>query len=381
MKWMRIVFKLLIAFLIVGGAVYWVRFKSIPVVGHEVQRGSVVDEVMGTGTLEARVSATISPKISGRIEELFADQGDDVSLGDKLVRLNDDELEQQVEIAAANVDAAKAAIERLRADKERASVVLTQAELSFKRIEQLVKTAATSQGDLDQAAEALGVAVADVSRAEAGINEGQKALVAAEKNLQYQQARLSDTIIVAPFDGMVVKRNREPGDVVVPGSSVMTLISTDELWVSAWIDETEMSQLKTGQSGRVVFRSEPSLSFSGEVARLGRETDRETREFIVDVRVLELPRNWAVGQRAEVFIAVSQPMEAPLIPKSFLVRRDGKDGVFVYENGSSYWRPFTAGVASANVIAVIDGIAAGDMILKPVPSGRALRDAGRVAIQ
>lgn len=373
--------KVAIAVSLIGGGIYWFRFKPVPVVGHVVESGTVVDEVMGTGTLEARVSATVSPKISGRVEALLVDQGDSVSAGDELVRLDSSELQQQVAIAKANVEAAEAAIDRLKADKERANVVLTQAEKSFQRVERLSKSEATTQGDLDDAAAALGVAVADVSRAEAGIHEGQKALVSAEKNLQYQQARLSDTVIVAPFDGLVVKRNREAGDVVVPGSSILTLISTQELWVSAWVDETEMSKLEPGQVARVVFRSEPNTSFPAEVRRLGREADRETREFIVDVRVLELPKNWAVGQRAEAFVAVADPQKLPMVPKPFLDRRNGEDGVYVNDNGAAAWQPLTLGIDGTDAIGISSGIDDGDMIIRPAVSGSSLSDGRRVAIQ
>ncbi|TWU64573.1 Macrolide export protein MacA [Crateriforma conspicua] len=381
MRHMAKLLKLIVLLALIGGGVYWFPFKPVQVVSHQVQLGSVVDEVMGTGTLEARVSATVSPKISGRIEALLADQGDTVTAGDELVRLDSSELNQQVAIAEANVEAAQAAIQRLNADKQRAVVVLTQAEKNFKRVEQLASRDATSQGDLDQAAEALGVAVADVSRAEAGINEGQKGLVSAEKNLQYQQARLSDTVIVAPFDGMVVKRSREPGDVVVPGSSVLTVISTKELWISAWVDETQMSKLDAKQTARVVFRSEPERSFPAKVARLGREADRETREFIVDVRVLELPKNWAVGQRAEAYVTVGQPAEVPLIPKRFLVRQNGQDGVFVHQDGIANWRPVALGIDTDEAIGALDGVDAGDQLLMPASPGGALTDQRRVVMQ
>lgn len=366
---------------IIAGGVYWFRFRPVSAHSHEVRRGRVVDEVMGTGTLEARVSAIVSPKISGRVASLSADQGDTVAQGDELVRLDDSELQQQVAIAQANVDAAEAAIARLKADKERANVVLTQAEKNFKRIEQLAKRDATSQGDLDQAAEALGLAVADVSRAEAGIIEGQKGLVSAMENLQYHRARLSDTVIVAPFDGLIVKRDRDPGDIVVPGSSIMTLISTNEMWISAWVDETEMSKLEPGQTARVVFRSQPEHSFPAEVARLGREADRETREFIVDVRVLELPKNWAVGQRAEAFMTVADPQDMPVVPKSFLVRRDGQDGVYLHENGAAIWRGVTLGIDGTEAIGIVDGVVAGDVILAPAATGGSLTDGRRISIR
>lgn len=115
---------------VVAGIIYWVKFAPIPVSAHQVERGSIVAEVMGTGTLEARVEATVSPRISGRIEGVHVDQGERVSTGDVQVRLDDEELQQQVAIAQANVEAADAAIERLKTDKKRATAVFEQAQRS-----------------------------------------------------------------------------------------------------------------------------------------------------------------------------------------------------------------------------------------------------------
>ncbi len=242
--WIWRVLKLVAVLSVAGGIVYWVRFAPIAVVAWPVEYDSIAAEVLGTGTLEARVEATISPKISGRIGALEVDQGERVTAGELLVRLDDEELRQQVAIAQANVEAAQAAIARLRTDSSRVAAVLQQARKSHDRMESLVQQNAASQDDIERATEALAIATSGVSRADAAITEGEKQLNSAEKTLEYHRARLQDTLIHAPFDGLIVKRNREPGDVVVPGSSILTLISTDELWISAWVDETEMARLE-----------------------------------------------------------------------------------------------------------------------------------------
>ena len=72
--------------------------------------------------------------------------------------------------------------------------------------------------------------------------EEMKNLIVAQNTLDYNLARPDDTVIRAPFIGLIVRRDREPGDVVVPGSSIFLLISTKELWESAWVDETEMGR-------------------------------------------------------------------------------------------------------------------------------------------
>ncbi|REK16597.1 MAG: efflux RND transporter periplasmic adaptor subunit [Planctomycetota bacterium] len=351
---------------VAGGIVYWFILSPITVQHHEIVRGPIVAEVMGTGTLEARVEVTVSPKMSSRIEEILTDQGNRVSQGELLVRLDDEELRQQVAIAQANLEAAQAAVIRVRTEKQRATAVAVQAKRSYARAEALVGKNAISQEESDKATEALAVANAGLSSAEAAIAEAQKELIAAEKTWEYQRARLQDTRINAPFDGLIVQRHCDPGDIVVPGSAILTLISTDELWISAWVDETEMGKLEVGRPAKVVFRSDPERSFSGTVTRLGREADRETREFIVDVRVLELPENWAVGQRAEVYIETSKKTDVTLVPPEFVVREEGVPGVFMEADGRARWRPVTLGLRSRNALEVIEGLKPGETVVKPV---------------
>lgn len=363
---------------IVAGIIYWVRFAPLSVVQHQVQQGEIVAEVIGTGTLEAHVKATVSSKIFGRVAEVLVDQGERVTKGRLLVRLDDEELKQQVAIAQANREAAQAAIDRLKAEKDRATAVFEPAKKSHARVDALFAKNLVSRADLDQAVEALSVAQADLFRAEGAITEGQKELIAAEKTLEYHRARLADTEIKAPFNGLIVRRQRDPGDVVVPGSSILTLISTDQLWISAWVDETEIAKLKKEQPARVVFRSEPDRSFPGSVVRLGREVDRETREFVVDVRILELPFNWAVGQRAEVYIETDQKRSAVLLPAKYVVRRDDQTGVFIDQNGQAEWRPLTLGLRSTDMVQVTEGLQPGETVVIPSDPRNGLRDRQRI---
>jgi HlyD family secretion protein len=367
--------------IIVVGIVYWVRFAPVAVEEIPIKRGHIVAEVLGTGTLEARVKTTISSKISGRIAAVLVDQGDRVKKDQLLVRLDDDELKQQVAIAQANWDVASSAIERLRADDNRATAVLVQARAYYARIQTLVERNAMTQEDLDKAKEALAVAQAGLSSTEAAVTEGQKELIAAEKTLQYHRARLADTEIKAAMDGLIVGRQRDPGDVVVPGSTILTLISTDELWVSAWVDETEMAELQPEQPARVVFRSEPERSYPGTVVRLGREADRETREFIVDVRVLELPKNWAVGQRAEVYIETERKDSVVLLPAKYVVRRNEQTGAFTSRNGHAEWRPLKLGLRSAEMVDVAEGLAVGETVVIPSDPKNSLREGQKIVAQ
>ena len=291
---------------IAGFAVYKLKVKPDEVVVSNVTPNTNADEVMGTGTLEARVKTTVSARIQERLAEVLVDQGDKVKAGQLLARLDDAEIKQQVAIAEATLAAARQTAERVSADLARSEAVLAQARLDHKRLMGLLASNAVSQTDTDKADEALHVAEADLKRSHAAIAEAQGQVLVAEKTLLYRKEQMAFTQIHAPYDGLIIRRDRDPGDMLVPGGALMEIISLDEIWVSAWVDETAISKVAAGQMARIVFRSESDKNYPGVVSRIGRETDRETREFLVDVRVNELPKNWTIGQRAEVYIQTEQ---------------------------------------------------------------------------
>jgi HlyD family secretion protein len=354
--------KWLILAALVAFTVYRVKLAPAPVLLLEANPGMVIGEVMGTGTLEARVKTTIGPRIQERLAEVLVDQGDAVEAGQLLARLEDGELKRQFEVAEASLASARATAERVRVDEARAEAVEQQARQNHQRVAELVSQQVSSQAERDKAIEQLHVAESDLRRARAATVEAQQQINLAEKTLAYQRERLTFTRIISPYDGLVTRRDRDAGGVVVPGSSLLQLVSTNEFWVSAWVDETAASALTTGQSARVVFRSDPERTYPGEVARLGRETDRETREFLVDVRVRELPPNWTTGQRAEVFVETGRKQDALTLPQRFLQWREGKPGVFVAERGRAVWRDITLGLRGRDTVEVTDGMSAGERV-------------------
>ena len=208
--------------------------------------------------------------------------------------------------------------------------------------------------------------------------EGQRQIATSDKTLAFNEARLADTRVSAPFDGLIIKRYRDPGDIGVPGSPILMLASTAEIWVSAWVDETEMSRVHPNQRSRILVRSEPQECFQGTVSRLGREADRETREFVVDARVESLPKNWAVGQRAEVYIEVERKSDVLLIPTKFIFYRDNQPGVFSKANDRAIWRPIALGIRGRETTEVSEGVQVGDSVCMPATGKNVLLENRRV---
>ncbi len=366
-----------------GAFVYAKWLRPMAVIGYEISPATLVVEVMGTGSVEARTSTIISSKISGRLVELGVDQGERVEAGATLARLDDGDLERQVEMAQATLEGARAGLDRFKAEEVRAQAVLRLAERENERTRLAFEQGASTEAEIDIAAGAVAVARADVARAEAGIAEGRKLVIGATKGLEYQQARLADTVIEAPYAGLIVRRDRDPGDIVAVGSSIYRLISTDEIWVSAWVDETAMSALAAGQRARVVLRSEADHPYPGHVVRLGRETDPETREFIVDVAMERLPEHWAIGQRGEAYIE-TQRLEGVLVaPLTYVFVVDGEQGMYVARNGRAAWRVCELGARGRERVEIRSGLERGDVVVRPadLKSRAKLGDGTKVAIE
>lgn len=376
----RLVATALALFLIVSGVLWWVVFVPTIVATHTVGLGDAEAIVMGSGTLEARVSAIIGSKIPGLIVKIDVDQGDLVKAGDTLALLEDNDLKLQVAVAEDEVAAKSAAIDRLQAERRRTEAVLSQARLTRQRQIDAAASGATSAYELDKSAEALAIAEAEVARAHAATIEGEHLMAAATGILAYQRARLNECTIVAPFDALVIRRDHERGDVVAAGSSLMQLVSLDEMWITAWADETEIVRLSEGKPAAVVFRSQPDTDYRGEVVRVGREADRESREIVVDVRVETLPTHWAIGQRAEVYIRVDRHDNVVVIPAEFLLLRSGKAGVMVNDSGTARWRAVTVGLRGRELVEITDGLSVGDVVVSSdPPTGNSLTDGRRIA--
>ncbi len=359
---------------------YKVKFRTIPVESYKIAKGSVVAEIMGTGTLEARYQTTVSAKIQGRITELAVDHNDHVKKGQLMAQLDEVELRREVGIYKASLDASMATVERVKAELAKSQAVFEQAERDYSRFQSLVASKSISVSDVEKTREKLSTAEADVVRSQAAVDEAIKLMKAAEERERYSEAKLADTRILSPFDGLVIRRDREVGDIVVPGASIFRLISLQELWISAWVEESAIAGIQINQPARIIFRSEPGKTLDGRVVRVGKMVDRETREFQVDVMVEKLPEKWAIGQRAEVFIQTSSTENALSVPGSSLIWKDGAAGVFRIEDSKIVWNPVTLGMRGDTRVEIIRGLTEGALIVKNAQTP-GLKNGVRVSVQ
>jgi HlyD family secretion protein len=314
----------------------------VSVAAVDPQRGPLVAEVFGTGTLEAKVVVSFSAKMIDKVVEVLVDQGDTVTDGQVLARLEATDYEHSVRVAEAGVGQAQAE--------------LAKARLDIARKRELLQTASISQAEFDSY--------------EAAYRVGEAKLKNAEAQLGFARARLADTVIYSPVSGLVMTRNLEVGDTVVPGTPIFRIADTHLLWVTAMVDERVAGNLRVGQLARVTFRANPGQSFPGRLARLAEEADRVTEEREADVTVEQLPPDWFIGAKADVYIETGRKADALQVPRSAIVPRGDQPGVLVISSGHARWRAVQLGLSGRDAVELLGGVDARDLVITDPFSGK-----------
>jgi membrane fusion protein (multidrug efflux system) len=201
---------------------------------------------------------SVSAKILGRIDQLTVDEGDSVRQGQILVRLDDSDLRAQEAQAKAslifareNITLAKVNMEKARMDYERATTQFNQSVIPKEQYDH-------AQSELESTKARLNIAIAQTG--------------AAQAQLGVIQTQLTNTVIESPMTGVISKRWVLSGDIVQPGQSIFAIYNVKDIWVTANLEETSLSNLRLGDKVEIKVDAYPDIKFIGTILRLGSNT-------------------------------------------------------------------------------------------------------------
>ena len=368
----KIIIGAVVAIAIVILAAYRLFWYRPPVPVTVVKRAEIRGKVHGPGTVQSRVSVTVSARITGVLEKLHADHGDRIRKGQLLAELDSAEVRAREAASHAAKNRALRELARAQADLNKSKANLALAQSNYQRDLEVFKPGYISPAAFDSTKSALGVAESEVAANEASVKAMQAAVDQAESETQAARALLGYTRILAPMDGVITVRKAEVGNTVSPGTPIFQMVN-DQIWAASWIDERKITQLREGQKATIKLRS--GRVFQGEVVRLNKEADSVTRELEVDVKFDALPSPLVIGEETEVEIDTGG-QTAPAVPLSAIVERNGSKGVMVVSNGVATFRPIVPGLQDGQRTAVSEGLGEGEMvILNPagIEPGRKIR--------
>ena len=367
----------LIVILLVGGIWRWIVNRSVEV---EVATVSLVypsqtfSLLNASGYVVAQRKSAVSSKATGRLEWLGVEEGSVVRRGELLARLENRDVAASKDQAAANLAVARDQLEQALVEQKDAARALS-------RSRELISEGIIAQADYDTAEARYNRAVAASAAARAAIRGAQAGLSGAEATLDY-------TLIRAPFDGVVLTKNADVGDIVSPlaaaanaKAAVVTLADMGSLQVEADVSEANLGKVRAGQPCEILLDALPEARFRGVLHTIVPTADRSKGSVLVKVRFLDSDKRILPEMSAKVAFLERevQPGEGKprvALPPASIAKRDGKDVVFVVTGDKVVQTPVTVGAKLGDMVEVVSGVKAGERIaIKPLDK---LRDQSRI---
>jgi RND family efflux transporter MFP subunit len=380
-KWLRWLAAGLGGLLLVLAGVFALKGKT-PVVEVTTAHASQVGRAAllnASGYVTPRRRATIAAKITGLVNEVFAEEGMRVQPGQILARLDDSDAQARLLSARADRDATEATLADLR-------VNLANAQRERRRMEDLWKDGAVSEQILDQAR-----TTADSLRARIALAEEQ--VHAAEARIQVAQQDLDNTIVRAPFAGIVVSKDAQRGEMVSPISAgggftrtgIATIVDMNSLEIEVDVNESYIARVKPGQQVTAVLDAYPDWQIPAKVRTVIPTADRQKATVKVRVAFDRLDPRILPDMGVKVTFFGDEPSTRAagatrlLVPRTAVREEGGSQMVYVYRDGRVERRAVRLGQARGNDQEVVAGLSDGEQVV--VKGLEGLRDGLRVQVQ
>ena len=317
----------------------------------KVKRGDISVPLVAIGTIFPEYESKIGPKISGTIEIVYVDEGDTVQKGQLLVQLDQKNLliavrqgQAAVRVAEAQLKEAEVKGENLKKEKERLANLLKKNVISQQKYD-----------DIDTAY-SMAVTGMEVIRAQ---------ILSSRENLAMAEQNLSDTVIIAPFAGLIVERFINQGEFVstMPPSPLFLMMNIDKVKTEIGLPEIHIARIHIGNPVDVTVDTYPGIIFKGTVSTINPMVDPVSRAFTVKVEIPNKNHRLKPGMFARVKIYPTIHKGALIVPFKSVMKREGTTVVFVIEGTTVKLRAVTAGITNEREIEVIDGVKEGEEVV------------------
>ncbi|WP_175913545.1 efflux RND transporter periplasmic adaptor subunit [Burkholderia metallica] len=332
-------------------------------------------QLNATGYVVPQRKAAVASKGQGRVEWLGVLEGTRVKKDDIIARLESRDVEASLAQALAQVKVARANLGVQQAE-------LKDAEIALRRTSVLAPKGAVPAAQLD-------TDTARVNKARASVNSNQAAIASAEANALAAQVAVDQTVIRAPFDGIVLAKHANVGDNITPFSSasdskgaVVTIADMDTLEVEADVAESNIAKIRAEQPCEIQLDALPDMRFAGRVSRIVPTVDRSKATVLVKVRFVERDERVLPDMSAKIaFLSKPvtpqdrQPVTA--VQASAVVERDGRPVVFVVKDDTVRAVAVTRGMRIGELVS-IRGVQPGDTVV--LAPGAKLKDGAKVTV-
>ncbi|PLX67502.1 MAG: efflux RND transporter periplasmic adaptor subunit [Denitrovibrio sp.] len=345
--------------------------KNVTVKTMKVERTDTASSRSFTATVSSEKTAFIIPKVVGYVEQILVSPGQKVQAGQLLAVIKSGELEEKYAFAQSSVKEAENGLKQseigykmAEAQHKQAQSQYDLAEKTYNRFSNLIKNNSVSRQEFDQveanydlAKQSLKISEENVSLASEKVEQVKLKKQQATSMLNEVKTYLSYTKIKAPFDGVVLEKNMDAGNLAAPGSPMMKIGNTDTV-IYTYISQSLIKDISTGTKAMVTIES-LGEDYESEVLEVSPDVDVFTGSF--KVKLMGCQKIFP-GMFAKVrFITGSEKLIS--IPESALVRRGQLNIVFINDNGKADMRIVKTGRELGGVIEILSGLEEGDIIV------------------
>ena len=329
-----------------------------------VTRATIAAELTVVGNLIGDSTVSVAPRAAGRLQDVFVRLGDRVARGQRIAKVEDFELLEQIKQQEAGQDVAHATIRQREAD-------LTVAKTSVDRARSLFEKQIMPKQQLDdaEARHLAAQAQLDLARAQAQQSKAR---------LDELKINLANTLITSPMNGVISRRLVDPGASVGQNAPVVEVVDISRVRLIANVVEKDLKQLQSGDATQVEVDAFPGETFMGRIARVSPVLDPATRTAPIEVEIPNPAYRLKPGMYARVGITLDTTKDALVVPATALVDLGGRRGVFQPLSQTAVFRAVQVGTEQGQIVEILGGLSEGDEVI--TTGAGQLRDGDRIQI-
>ncbi|MEN6577196.1 MAG: efflux RND transporter periplasmic adaptor subunit [Phycisphaerales bacterium] len=354
------------------GLVVWQAYRQIQAAGDQkgpqrtsapvavetqpVRKGEIRDIGVFTGSLTPKSQFVVAPKVTGWLKELLVDIGDPVGRNQVVAVLDDEQFTRQVQQATAELQVAKANVENSSSD-------LDLAKREYERVTALRAKQIASAAELDTTSAAYSAAQTQLKVAQAQVEQREASLRVAELQLSYTKVR-------AFWEGgdpnrVVGERFVDEGALVSINQQIVSILENNPLTAVVFVIERDYPKMTVGQEAVVTTDAYPGKVFAGTIRRIAPLLKESSRQARVEVEIPNGDHLLKPGMFVRAQVEFARHADATLVPISALVRRDGREGVFLVggsQAAEARFVPVTTGIISGEAAEVVEPALSGVVV-------------------
>jgi len=433
-KWFIALVVILLLAAVAGANFYFKKSDAVAINAEGVKKRDLEAIVTASGTIQAKRFVNISAVQMGRVTRLGVEEGDRVKTGQFLLEIDPNALRGTVQRGEAAVAAAQAGLAQSKVNVETARANLALAQTQVKRQRDLWAQQLTTKEQLDKSENDVKIAQTELAAREAAVSSSAQMINQEAATLDTSRYNLRQVTLVAPFDGIVTRRNIEEGENVVvgtmnnAGTQLLTVADMSVIQAEVEVDETDIPSVQIGQTAKITIDALQDKTFTGRVTEIGNSPIQQTAatagqqatnfkvKVILDEPIPEVRPGFtctadittatrknvvavpipAVAVRELVYDAYGQvvkeprsdkrraptdPAAAPPELKPGQVRKE-TEGVFTLRSGRAEFTPIKVGIAGDKYFEVLWGLKEADQVITgPYNSVRGMNDGDLVKLQ